>query len=79
LIEGEDHLRKEFDKVAGEGRYDEIFASEKNPVTGEWVDKVGDKEKINLLNEIHKEKFPDRNNEVRKQAIKIIKEGRYDI
>jgi hypothetical protein len=82
LIEGEDHLRKEFDKVAGEGRYDEIFASEKDPVTGEWVDKVGDGKKIDQLQNIFDEKNKDdpaEQSRVSRNVRNIREEGKYEL
>jgi hypothetical protein len=75
-------LRKEFDNVAGEGRYDEIFASEKDPVTGEWVDKVGDADKIDALQDILEQKYdsnPEKINQIQKDVDNIIKRGRYEI
>jgi hypothetical protein len=56
LVLGDEHLRNTFDKVAGKGEYDRIFGVRKDSVSGEWVDVMDDRQKLNELKEITKTK-----------------------
>jgi hypothetical protein len=82
LVVGEDYLRNAFDNVAGKGEYEKIFGVQKDKVTGNWFDVMGDKEKIAVLQDTFEKKVANTADEIDfvKTNVDDIKNyGRYKI
>lgn len=81
LVQGEDHLKEHFNRIAGDGEYDRIFGRDKNIADGDtvWVDRMSDADRVKRLLKIHEEKLLAAHDNVKTQIKRILTEGKYDI
>ena len=82
LVVGQEHLKKAFDRIAGDGEYEKIFGVQKDKLSGEWSDKMSDEKKLDAVMDIIEHKYKDNPEFIRNienQVRNIIEKGRYDV